>query len=411
MIRSHEAGGGWRRWGRVMAQAWATVRKRNWTTAAGEEKTAWIVDYKDAAGKRHIDTYARKRDADEKAHEIRGELRAGVHVPSRTSVTVGKAADLWLDACENGDAAHAVVEASTLRNYRQHVETFIRPQLGATKLADLSVLDVRGFANMMVADHGRSRARKVLTSLKSLLNHAEREGYVARNVAKLVKVERDKRNGDRTDVAVEAIPGREALKAIAAKLNDLAEQPHRRRSKEWRRYRAFIMTAALTGMRASELRGLAWNQVDRKQGLIKVRQRADENGTIGPPKSEAGLRDIIVPPALVTLLKAWKLECPNGENRLVFPNWRGNVESLANIHTRCWKPLLRACKLPPWRFHDLRHYRASVLIADGANAKEVQREMGHATITITLDLYAKLLKEDDTGRRDRAKRLAAEICV
>ena len=108
-------------------------------------------------------------------------------------------------------------------------------------------------------------------------------------------------------------------------------------------------------------------------------------------------------------MKTWKLECPNGELGLVFPNWQGNVENLANIHTRCWKPLLERCKLPSYRFHDIRHYRASVLIADGANAKEVQADMGHSNVTITLNLYAKLLKDDEGGRQQRAKRLAADL--
>ena len=123
----------------------------------------------------------------------------------------------------------------------------------------------------------------------------------------------------------------------------------------------------------------------------------------------------------------WKAECPPGA--LAFPNWKGHVESLANIHTRCWKPLQLAAGLsvqrkdqqgdairdeegkpilnPKYNFHSLRHFRASLLIADGANPKEVQVEMGYSTIAVTYDLYGHLFKDDaaDKLRRERAERL------
>jgi integrase len=56
--------------------------------------------------------------------------------------------------------------------------------------------------------------------------------------------------------------------------------------------REAIVTAIFTGMRASELRGLPWRDVDLAAGVIHVRQRADKGGNIGPPKSKRGKRDI-----------------------------------------------------------------------------------------------------------------------
>ena len=54
------------------------------------------------------------------------------------------------------------------------------------------------------------------------------------------------------------------------------------------RWRPFIVMAIFTGMRASELRGLPWRDVDLDAGVIHVRQRADKGGNIGPPKSKRG---------------------------------------------------------------------------------------------------------------------------
>jgi integrase len=71
------------------------------------------------------------------------------------------------------------------------------------------------------------------------------------------------------------------------------------------------------------------------------------------------------------------------------------------------KPLVE----PKYNFHALRHFRASMLIADEANPKEVQSELGHSTITLTYDLYGHLFRDDaaEKVRRDRAERLALSL--
>lgn len=89
-------------------------------------------------------------------------------------------------------------------------------------------------------------------------------------------------------------------------------------------------------MRASELRGPRWSHVDLDTGIAHVRQRADAWGTIGPPKSKAGKRDIPSPPMVVNALSTWEAACPKGKLDLVFPNGRGDVKSLTNIWHRFW---------------------------------------------------------------------------
>src|SRR5262249_7938961 len=155
-----------------------------------------------------------------------------------------------------------------------------------------------------------------------------------------------------------------------------------------------------TGMRASELRGLPWSNVDLDAGIIHVRQRADAWGAIGAPKSKAGKRDIPLPPIVINTLKAWKEHCPAGERNLVFPNGAGNVESLPNIWHRMWSPLQIACGIatdggkrdkegepvrkPKYGFHKLRHAAASLFIAHlGWSPKRVKTVMGHSSIKMT----------------------------
>jgi integrase len=95
-------------------------------------------------------------------------------------------------------------------------------------------------------------------------------------------------------------------------------------------------------MRASELRGLRWADVDLENATIHVAQRADQWGKFGPPKSAAGARDIPLVPMVVNTLRAHKLA--SGSD-LVFTNTKGNTIAYSNFHIYVWRPLLDACGL------------------------------------------------------------------
>jgi len=180
------------------------------------------------------------------------------------------------------------------------------------------------------------------------------------------------------------------------------------------RWRPFIITAVFTGMRLSELRGLRWGDVDLDAGQIHVRQRADAWLKIGPTKSKAGMRDIPLAPMVVNTLRQWKANCPQGELDLVFPNTRGNVETMTNIHSRCWVPLQIKCGLTTesgearYGFHMLRHAAASLFIKYlGWSPKRLQAVMGHASINMTFDRYGHLFESVEADRDAMAKIEAA----
>ena len=77
-----------------------SVRKRTWKSPSGETKEAWVVDYVDQHGDRHLKTFAKKRDADAHHAIVGVAVRAGTHTADSKSVTVAKAAELWLESCE-----------------------------------------------------------------------------------------------------------------------------------------------------------------------------------------------------------------------------------------------------------------------------------------------------------------------
>src|SRR5438067_8564086 len=109
----------------------ATDRKRSWESVGGIIKTAWVVDYFDQHGKRHIKTFKREKDAREHRDRTAVEVRDGKHNPERGSISVAKAAKLWL---ERGEAEG--LERATLSAYKSRAR-HINEALGSVKLATL----------------------------------------------------------------------------------------------------------------------------------------------------------------------------------------------------------------------------------------------------------------------------------
>ncbi len=226
-----------------------------------------------------------------------------------------------------------------------------------------------------------------MTSLKVILAEAQRRGHVSQNAAHGVSVKLNGRHKRKIQVGVD-VPSREEIQQILATVEG--------------RWRPLLVTAIFTGLRASELRGLTWDNVDLEARMIHVRQRADRYNQIGSPKSVAGERAVPMSPMVFNVLREWKPACPKGKLGLVFPTGRGNVESLSNIYRRGFGAVQAECGITgeggriKYGMHALRHFYASWMInrkKDGGlelPAKKVQERLGHSTITMTLDVYGHL---------------------
>jgi integrase len=363
----------------------ATVRKRTWKSGGGI-KTAWIADYFDQEGKRHIKTCKTKKEADGFLVQARHEVARGVHTPENTSITVAEAARRWT---EKGELEK--LERSTLRQYGNHVRLHINPLIGNVKLSRLSTPAIEAFRDELLKKGTRAMARKVLASLKSILGEAQRRGLVAQNAAQPVKVDVKKR--DLRKIAVgRDIPSKEEIQIILAMADG--------------RWRPLLICAIFTGLRSSETRGLTWDDVDFEKRVICVRQRADHWGVIGTPKSAAGYREIPMSPMVVNALNKWRLTCPKGQLDLVFPNGNGNVENHANIANRGFYALQMNAGIvdgagrAKYGMHALRHFFASWAIERSFSPKRLQTLLGHSSIQMTFDVYGHLFPslEDDHAK-------------
>ena len=128
--------------------------------------------------------------------------------------------------------------------------------------------------------------RRTIASLGALIADAQEQGLTAKNAVRDLR--RNRRNNsaqtERHEGRLEVgrdIPSPGEIKALLATATG--------------RWRPLLITAVLTGLRASELRGLTWANVDLKAGELHVRQRADRFNSIGAPKSRSGHRTVPLP--------------------------------------------------------------------------------------------------------------------
>jgi integrase len=403
-----------------------SVRKRKWIGGDGQEKEGWVVNYTDQAGKRRLKTFRKKKVADDFDAIVQTELKIGIQTPDSSSITVAKAGDRWIEACKS-----AGLERTTIDAYSSHLELHIKPFLGARKLSQLSVPMVTDWERKLRSgtdvEKPRSPAmvKRVRADLGALLANAQEEGLVARNVVREVRANRrrgkerqaEKRAKPKLRVGVD-IPTPEEIRKIVNKLQG--------------KWRPLLLTVIFSGLRASELRGLRWPNVDLAKREIHVRERADEYKQLGRPKTGSGERAIPVPPIVVNTLREWKLQCPKGELDLVFPSpVDAGIVGLQYIVRRGLWPVQIAAEVsvpvlgadgkpaedkegkPVFRakysgLHSLRHFFASWCInrkLDGGlelPAKVVQERLGHSSIAMTLDIYGHLFP-----RHDDAEELAA----
>jgi integrase len=410
----------------------ASVRKRTWKSG-GEIKTAWIVDYFDQHNVRRLKTCKSKKEAENFKTTCQWEIRQGTHTPESQSITVAEAVALWLEHSEAEG-----LEAGTIRTYRNNAEHHVLPIIGRLKLAQLSRPVIEQYRDDLLTGavpdgHKRSRvmARKALGAVKAAIKEAQRRGKVAQNVAGDVTINRnrseDEDSGHR-ELGVD-VPDQDEVRAILA-----AASP---------RWRPLILTAVFCGLRSSELRGLTWDHVDFDRRLIKVRQRADRWGRMGPPKSKAGRRDIPMAPIVLNTLREWRLACPRGELGLVFPTPSGGVMDHAMVYRRCFGDVQLACGIvrpqldqagapvigrdkfgepvidpetgkpvvmmvPKYGPHAFRHFSASWLIDQGFGPKRIMGIMGHASIQMTFDLYGHLFP---AGEEDHQRLEAGQIAL
>lgn len=352
----------------------ATIRKRELPSGI----VRWQVDFTDQTGKRRSKLFPRRKDADVYVVKVRSLVANNTYLADGESVTVAAAAKSWLDHCGVRCKTKRRMERSTLKGYSDYVRLHItdpKVGIGDKLIAQLTRRHVNEFRDRMLLN-GRSEhlTRRALSALKLILDHMIDNGELFTNAAQGVRVIKSSRIDYKAPV-----PSKETIRTLI----DAADED----------FKPLLIVSALAGIRASELRGLRWQDVDFEKAFIQIRQRADAYNQVGEPKSRAGYRDIPAGPMVLNALRRWKLRCPKSDLGLVFPAPRGGILQHTDTQSR-FRKLQKAVEVK-MRWHDLRHFAVSLWIEQGFTFKEVMTFAGHSSIQMTMERYGHLFPSPD----------------
>jgi integrase len=351
-----------------------TVRKE---TRGGEPRLVIDILYKTADGKRR----RYRRDAQvqtataARAEERRlltelatkGEIVVVAPPPEPATPTI---TTTFAQAAEyfRRTKALSALKPSTRSSYGEVLKRVLEPRFGKTALADISLANVVELDADLVGDGlSPTSRRNVHVVLRSVLRAAKDAGLVARlpELPKLPKVGRKiLRPLERRDIDAILVVSSESAR------------------------RAFAL-AAFAGLRAGEVRGLTWGDVDLREKVLVVR-RAISRGIAAAPKS-GHERQV---PLARRLLELLKTAAPKQRTAvaIVAPTKAGKVWGEWGLRLAFMRAQKRA-KLSGFRFHDLRHFFVTELFRNGAPAPAVQMLAGHADLTTT-QRYAHMVTND-----------------
>jgi integrase len=340
-----------------------------------------------------------------------GGTRTSNGITDTSIRTVSQAIDRWLDICEKeGTDGNEPVTTYTLKNYRYYSE-FMKAFQWEKGLRELSTPDVVEFRSWLLKNcPSRYVARKTLTYFHSVLNEMALRGHVAANVAARINISSNSRYHQPITP-----PTVEEFHALLAAADRLANSNNKQIAKAWARYRPMLYLAGDTGMRPGEYLALPRFNVTKTE--VKV-DRAIERSShrISVTKTPAGWRWIDLSPETADMVIHYADKvAPKNDHELVFPTATGKWQSIIN-----WRKLgfAAACKeaglmeevevngrkieRPRFSPYDLRHFYASMLIAQRENLKRIQTLMGHTNITTTLNIYGHLIERAEAQTKRRA---------
>lgn len=329
----------------------------------------WEINWTDGTGKRRFQTFLTHKEAVEALRGKQAEAdlaRAGVTPQAPPSHSFEELIEQWKVE------KHA---KRSLKDDEGRIRIHLQPAFGGLALIEITAPRITRFKRDLARRVQVQTARHVLGLLRGMLRFAVHQGWlVAAPRVQLPTIEERDYQWLRTEDEM-----RRLLEAAQAhSYTGLFE---------------LYATALYTGMRAGELAGLRWSDVDLDRRLITVQRSFDK-----PAKSKKIRRVPIVDP-LLPVLRAWKLRGASAE--LVFPNERGNMHvSNARAMHQIFHACLESAEIARIRFHDLRHTFASHYMLRGGSLFKLQKILGHSSIVMT-QRYAHLSPEafqEDWGR-------------
>lgn len=273
---------------------------------------------------------------------------------------------------------------------------------------DASVIN-KAYAKLRKQGLSASSLHKMHQKLSQIMKQAVKDEIILRNPCDLIDdVKRPKAKERRS------LSSQQAMKLAS----DLKESERNGRI-------VAVWMALATGVRRGEALGLEWCDVDFAHKRVYVREQLDKRGVRRDPKSEKSQRNLSIDDGTVRFLSEWKMMqsdmffgggdvpdstpvCTNETGGFISPSafdrWRRNYFVEHGLGTfdkeEAWYDRngikrYRRSGYHGYNLHELRHTQATLLIGKGADIKTVQNRLGHSTASLTMDIYAHAIEQND----------------
>lgn len=347
-----------------------TERKMNKITKRADGRYQCIIELPTLSGtrKRKYIYGETKAECKQKALDTIQDIASGNIILDK-NISVELYLKKWLDTyCKT-------LSPTSLDGYTRYVNRYVLPNIGHFKMCKVLPINIQTLINDFAQTHSPKSCKSLCGILHKAFNDAKRDGFVKSNPAEGIRLPK----GPKYQYNI--YTNEQYLELLRRTSGIIEEIP--------------IALAGLCGMRKSEILGLTWNDIDFSTNQIKIRQSAvNVNGNvfIKEPKTESSTREITAPQYVIDLLKKYK------SVGYVYPNKNGGPENGANFGKR-FSNLLKKLEMPHTRFHDLRHFNATLMLTLGIPDKEAAARLGHSNINMTKK-YQHVLKTRDEVNAD-----------
>lgn len=323
-----------------------------------------------------------KQEVIDGLHKLKNTYFNGA-IPDVGAIKVKEFLDQWLVSVK------ATVARGTYANYDQHVRNLLNPTLGGVRVSKLNAMHVASMYKML-ADKGHSTAmqRKAGVSLMAALSWGVSAKLLIDNPAKCVKMPRH----EKPEIRI-LEPEQTAAFLKSARADRLF---------------ALYVLAIDSGCRQGEMLALNWRDVDFERRTVSITKSLEEVGgslAIKSPKTKRAKRTIS--------LSAFTLDALQEHRKAVLSEGSYNPDGpiFCGVRNKTWlrksdvfrhsfQPILKRAGLS-FRFHDLRHACASMLLMTGTDYKTVQERLGHSSPMMTLATYSHCTSGAQAGAAEK----------
>ncbi|MDN0075624.1 DUF3596 domain-containing protein [Crenobacter sp. SG2303] len=273
--------------------------------------------------------------------------------------------------------AEKTLKLSTVNDYKKSIESHLRPAFGKKLISDLSSADIREWVTSQACT--LKRIRNIIIPLRHVIEQAIVDGLIEKNpLDNLILNKLVSRATATTNYQVDPFNEKEILKILNG------TEGHGR---------ALLQFAFYSGLRTNELIALEWRDIDFKAGLIHVR-RGQVLGQVDTPKTQAGIRSVLMLPAAREALLALYEKGLKYHGR-VFLNPKTMQPWLhdGQIRKTLWTPLLQEVGVRYRNPYQTRHTYASMLLSKGENPWWVATQMGHVDVEMIFKNYGRWIPD------------------